>query len=826
MNKRLISFIIFIFLPLLLVTGFSSWIIVGEKSATVGKTASTTNVCYINTDSTGNQYTRIEKALEVAKEGDTVYVKPGLKNTDNTTSLEIRIYKDCTIKSGVTLCLPYVTSTGSLDHYEETVWGTTQTFSDTNITSKNKYRNTLVVLSAGVTLTVNSGARLEIGGIFGIQSNPISGIVNGSYCEIAMEENSSIVSFGTVDCYGMIKEYDYLNNGSKLEIKRGTINFPFAIYDFKGGTKSFELSGPLASPKIAPFNQFDISNIQSTLRIHSGVSAKAEYRLYMNESQIRGKCNFIGSSSTNTLFILTSGYIDLKYTTETLGYTTLTQIIGQTTISINGNVTFGSILIDIKVYISTTLKTSDYHMPISYKFLINIEDGSTMIIPNKLKLLQGSKVHIKKGGTVQISNEVFGFESYDPTGLTDNGLNVTYPISLTKSQIINDGYLMIDSNGKLALNVESSVTGAILDVGSSSNDISFTLKGENYTASKDMYLNGTLDGSSSPSSLNTNVYVSQSSFKWKAFTGSYTLNYNKTYTNTNDEFENSVPFTGHNEATTAITLTGTTKERTLTSSYANDGEYKFFGWYFDEQCTERIVDNIVYGSQLIGYANSNNTVDIYAKFTKAPLIDILYYGSVSSTGIDVTKLVDNTSRQTIAVETISQLGELGKYYNIENEEMKIYKFTGWNIMLTYKDGTVLEYYGDANSKFTIPKDYNGDSIIVKAAEYTYDYSMYALIVEGSVGYITESSLSTPAYFGETTISTAKTYYVMPDTTVSFTIRVGQNALKKTTTKCVISGTITDEISITARGSIFSPPKKSHEFTMPSGYVKLTFSHTE
>lgn len=830
MNKRLIKILIFLLTPLLIVVGFSSWIIVGEKSQIVAESPAEA-VCYNSV--TGTKYTRIEKALDDAVSGQTIYVYPGLKESDNKTSREIRIYKDCTIKKGVTLCLPYEGTT----YYSETTWGTTQVYSDSTLENKNTYRQIFVVLSEGVTLTVDSGAKLAVGGIFGYQANPISGIVNGNYCELSLEKNAAIISYGSIDCYGIIKEHDYLNNGSRIEAIRGSINLPFAIYDFKGGTKSTELN----SSNICPFDQFDFGNVQTLLRIHSGVTFGAEYRLYMSSTQFRGKVNVVSSSSTNTLFILTSGYMDIKYTAKTLGYTVIDQTVGQTIISLNGNMTIGSIQLTVKVIFNVTLDTANYYMPIPYNFKLNIEDGGTMIVSKKVKLLQGTVAHIKKGGTVQISSELYGLEKYDATGWESNGLNVTYPVNLDTARIINDGYLLIDSGAKLAINVESSSELAILDVSSSSNKISASLKGENYNISKDITLNGTLDGTSSASDLNANVYVSQSNYKWKAFTNvAYTLNYNKTYANNNDEFESSIPFTNHNEQTTSITLTGTNKSRTLTSNYNDDGEYRFFGWYYDEKCTEKIVDNIVNGSQLIPLADNNNIVNVYAKFTKAPLININYYGLVSTNGINKDALVDSTIRQTIAGETISLLPALNSYYITETSEMKFYKFNGWNIELTYLDGSTLEYYSDAGSKFTIPKDYNGTSVKITAADYVYDYSMYALIVTqegGGLGYIESSSFSVAAFDGSTSIgSSAKTYYLMSDSVVTIKLRSGGGSKwgsGSDTTSCVLTGSVfttnnnSSSISITSSGTgiWFDKYTDEHSFTINNA-VTLHVKHSE
>ena len=289
-------------------------------------------------------------------------------------------------------------------------------------------------------------------------------------------------------------------------------------------------------------------------------------------------------------------------------------------------------------------------------------------------------------------------------------------------------------------------------------------------------------------------------------------------------------FTNHSESTSAITLTGDTKTKTLTNSYANEGDYKFYGWYYDEECTERIVDNTVYGSQLISRANSNNIVNVYAKFTKAPLINIQYYGKVSTNGIDITSLVDSITRQTIAGETITLMSALNSYYISETNEMKFYSFNGWNIVLTYLDGTEVEFQGSANGSFTIPKDYNGTSIKIIATEYVYDYSMYALIVSGGgLGYIDSSSFSVSAYDGSTSIATsAKTYYLMSDTEVTIKIKSGAGMWGTETTLCTLTGTTfangTSTLSAVRNGFSLSGNTSESSFIV-SSVVTLVVTHS-
>lgn len=60
--------IIFVLLFFIASIGFSSWVIVGTKNDKLEVFPVSNPVCYINFNEAGNQYTRIEKALEDAYE--------------------------------------------------------------------------------------------------------------------------------------------------------------------------------------------------------------------------------------------------------------------------------------------------------------------------------------------------------------------------------------------------------------------------------------------------------------------------------------------------------------------------------------------------------------------------------------------------------------------------------------------------------------------------------------------------------------------------------------------------------------------------------------
>lgn len=147
-------------------------------------------VCYIDKDTTENQYTSIEVALAKAKStsgSQTVYVKPGLNST-------IKIKRDCEIGAGDTLRLPY----------EGTTIHSFVNGSGHDVAYEHGTRTTYIEVSSGVTFT-NNGT-LTIGAIqnSGNGGTYPNGNAADKYTEIKLFGNSVLINNGTIDCYGYI----------------------------------------------------------------------------------------------------------------------------------------------------------------------------------------------------------------------------------------------------------------------------------------------------------------------------------------------------------------------------------------------------------------------------------------------------------------------------------------------------------------------------------------------------------------------------------------------------------------------------------------------
>lgn len=452
-RKALRGFVAFIALLLGITSvGFSSWMLEKaelEKGVVVTKTPEIA-VCYNN--KTNKKYTTIEKALSEASSGDNIYVIPGLKD-ENNSLYEVKITSPCTIKSGVSLELPYEDD-GSSTHKiaVENDFSDAEGFADVNSSNVATYRKTLVSIAEGTVLTIESGAKLEIGAIIGTKTAIPSAHVKSSYCEILLKANAKIENQGTLNIYGYIKE-DSTNNGSSVRHYSGsTVYMPLVFYDFRGGSFSTAANGE----NVMPFNSFDFPNCQILQQYDYGSKMSAFAGIYLAEQKQLGvtvvkegvniaTAKVISSGNEKCLFKLSSGYFTMKYTPANCKYTTNDALAATTektanltTIHICGDLSVSSFAINIAGVVN--IDTAKMLCPISYKFRIFVDQGN-LSIDTMIKFLGGSSLNIGPSGSVNFNKEVVFYQNYIPPIETVPGL---YPSVYETAELINNGLLTVN----------------------------------------------------------------------------------------------------------------------------------------------------------------------------------------------------------------------------------------------------------------------------------------------------------------------------------------------------------------------------------------------
>lgn len=424
---------------------FGSWTFIQDKDIGYGfQNSEAQPVAYID-GKDAVKYSTVKKALDVAVSGETVYVIPGAKNTEKGT---------LTIKSGVILKLPYgeKTSKDTLNTLENTL--STGVFSDEsneNLLSSNiKINGTLI----------NKGT-LEIGAeLGGADGNKKLGLaVEGKYSQITLLGNSKIDNYGTINCYGYIKETEV--NGIRPTIVNysgSTAYMPMCVYDWNGGGYAYACN----KADVLPINMFDFPNVKPSIQYNYGSKLQVLFRVNISNPLAVGedqpwrnvdRTNIIGKiEDNNAFFMLSSGAsLTLDYQGKSDVYTindskidSSLDVLNITNVKISGGVTLGNLTMSLEIgSINASIETSKVLCPISYKFDIEVLSGAKLTFSQKTKFLAGAKMVIDKGATVVFNQQCVFYQ--ENQSLQKKEYN-QYPNKLNKATLINNGTLELNSS--------------------------------------------------------------------------------------------------------------------------------------------------------------------------------------------------------------------------------------------------------------------------------------------------------------------------------------------------------------------------------------------
>lgn len=225
----------------------------------------------------GNNYYTIEDALDVAKEGQTIFV---LNDTAFATQ-EIAgvLYNDVkfkTVKTGVTLLLPFnendtVGHIGAGDDTSDNYKATAA------LTGTAKLYKTLVI-PEGVEVIVNG--KLVVGAQTGkIDAGQKQNAVSGNYCEITLEGTITLNN-ATLEVYGYIKGNGEITANDSTVIENlylsGWMGGKLSAIRYIGNDKIFAgslvVEGTLKidNPTQFPFSQYELRSIQSRITTNKG----------------------------------------------------------------------------------------------------------------------------------------------------------------------------------------------------------------------------------------------------------------------------------------------------------------------------------------------------------------------------------------------------------------------------------------------------------------------------------------------------------------------------------------------------------------------------
>lgn len=459
-------------------------------------------------DTKGNNrsFTSIEGALAAAEKdtnANTVFVVPGTNPT---------IHNSCAIASGDTLCIPYEGETYDGRQKESQKSGTWKTratfekgvpvsgdfipdssgylttpFADSKAEFVSYFKKNEVTISAGQTLTVSSGAYLNIGGILGWEGQIVTGQTSGKYCQITREANSKIINNGTIDCRGYIKEAEKTSNSEIVMPKgnQGTRKLPCVFYDYQGGKYTASVYG--GETKIFPLTQYDFPNVQSKRTFNYGSKLIGYVDLFTQEVKqtkiditavLAARHNaddleIIGPTSSdpkdpNSLFEMNSGSSTIVIKRNSSGnlYTTdpSVQPDSTTKIDIKGEVYFQSTQISIAAagdvsiegwleglsgllkamtkQLNQTIDTSAVYFPLPWNILLAVNSNSSLTISSLMKMRPGSEIDVSDTGTLTIGGKLIVYDDSRNSSLfqcPSGHVSNPYPSDKGNAKVLNAG---------------------------------------------------------------------------------------------------------------------------------------------------------------------------------------------------------------------------------------------------------------------------------------------------------------------------------------------------------------------------------------------------
>ena len=410
----------------------------------------------------GNNYYTIEDALDVAKEGQTIFV---LNDTAFATQ-EIAgvLYNDVkfkTVKTGVTLLLPFnendtVGHIGAGDDTSDNYKATAA------LTGTAKLYKTLVI-PEGVEVIVNG--KLVVGAQTGkIDAGTNQNAVSGNYCEISLGGTITLNN-ATLEVYGYIK-----GNG-EITANNTTVIENLYLSGWLGGSESAaryvgnreigvgEALGnelKIDTPNMFPFSQYELRSIQSRVIINKGSKLQGYTKIATGEvdikiAKLKAQINealltFISSDAGNAA----SGLFRLVGNNSKI----VKSMSGdRVRFDLHGEVNDGYTSISIKVVKATVKMASEkVFFPIDGRTDITLKNGATFTQSYMFKALPGATITVESGSVYNVNGKLVMYDR----SFTEKG----YPgAARGDAKLIVNGTMNV--NGALGGNVTSDNAGTV-----------------------------------------------------------------------------------------------------------------------------------------------------------------------------------------------------------------------------------------------------------------------------------------------------------------------------------------------------------------------------
>lgn len=751
--------------------------------------------CYSTDGTTKTYYGNLDQALEkTVNSTATVVAVPSLtvgsysfaaiKNFNHEVTL------NRTVGTNVTLSIPYNESVTDIIVHDSTI--------KSPIFNNSKYELNYVTISENVTLTNNGTINIPAV-ISGGKGGQISSFVGGNYSRIYMDDNSTISSTGTINCYGYITESTE-NNGSHVNVTAGTINTVFTVQENRGGSTFMGMVNPTASGLVSgidpgvyeptittfPFNRFYVHSVTSLLTMSGNATLIGHTSMYADNKDNFDDMILIGSSAEALVQLGTNSKVKCKFQIDDTSTTiderkNALDFYGDVTInslSFGLSVTKSGITINVSLNSKSTFFPVSHYLDISFKKYENGSNATVTMTDQDIKVLPGGSITIDSGVTVNAnqiaiynSNKFLNMNTVSSTAYTPRNsvdapsYTVTTPGILTVNGTLN----VVNIGGE----VKTNTSGAILNITDSGSVCSQELIN---TYSTTLTINAVV--TTVTQTYNASIYspVSESTL-----TASGLLyHYNDTGTgnigtgnnvSTGTAWEGSSSryevkyefyYTDENGVLTQLDANATSTYQQNMSPVLVVPDvtgYAFEAWYWNAACTEAIDTSSLTGSTMYSKSSSDDkSVTVYGKFKQVNENEVKINYVIDSSIVTDTNHIISATAQEISDKSVATTHTLQDLTGNNTDVAKMYYFDGWYLDANYTQAV-------ANSTISLDTAENG-SITV----YGRWISKYQIVVNQSTSKSYSEfnyTIYTVAEDGTTTkISTSTcTFYIMPDVKV-------------------------------------------------------------
>ena len=351
------------------------------------------------------------------------------------------LHRNATVPSGVTLLLPYNASetTGKAEGNKNNA-GIRESWAD-----ESRYLYMTMTIPQGKTLTVNG--TFTVGGITGYPDQSSQGHTSGAYSQAVCE--GAITVNGTMNTYGLVK-----GGGTVTLNNKSTLNLPFLINDFDGGTNT----QALYDDGVFPFNQYAVNNVQAKCVMNYGCTVIGKAKLYFHtlDQFTDTDITLVGASEgalqMSSGSVITATYDASKTVPIKFGTNDLSDF-GKMTLTTKGNVKAGNVKIKYSIY---SFDSSTYDLGIPYVFDFVIESGA-LTVPYLYRVMPGCNITVKSGAILSVTGKLQVVDGWEQKSLATK----RYPSS---AQMKSAGFSQsadLIVNGTLSVGSGATFTGIV-----------------------------------------------------------------------------------------------------------------------------------------------------------------------------------------------------------------------------------------------------------------------------------------------------------------------------------------------------------------------------